>query len=214
MIAIAMTQRLVENELYAETRDALDVRWANFCRQLGVLPIILPTAYDFHAYFESIDIRGIILTGGNDLARFSRNHSSMLRDTFEKSLLQFALERVIPVFAVCRGMQLVADYFGAGIEQVVGHARSRHALVVGESSANGSFLDELTVVNSYHSYGFYEAPKGFDVIARASDGVIEAMQHCHHKIFCQMWHPEREQCIASGERNMLNILFNLPEGDA
>lgn len=211
MIVIAFTQRLIENTAYPETRDCLDVRWAWFCKQLNVLPLILPTTYEFEKYFDHFNIGGIVLTGGNDLSSVSESALSNLRDTFEISLLTYAINHSIPVLGICRGMQLVASCFGVTLVPVEGHIGIRHQLVPGASAGEGygRFLSENMEVNSYHSYALRDAPNGFSVIARSCDGAIEAIQHSESRIFCQMWHPERENNLTANEQALYSKLFEL-----
>ena len=48
-------------------------------------------------------------------------------------------------------------------------------------------------MNSYHNYGLAECPQGFNVIAYAEDGEIEAILSPELRWEAWMWHPEREQ---------------------
>ena len=111
MKKIAITQRLVVNESYYESREALDIRWGMLFKELGFLPIVLPTEYDFEIFFEALDIDGICITGGNDLNTLNPNELSKKRDEFEKRLIQLGINKNIPVFGICRGMQIIADFF-------------------------------------------------------------------------------------------------------
>lgn len=193
MKIIAISQRIVKNPDYQEIRDALDVRWAQLINQLGHLPLILPTLFDFRTYLENIKIDGIVLTGGNDLSCLSDDEISRLRDEHEKRVLRLAIEKSIPVLGVCRGMQLIADYFGMGFLKVTGHVAKRHDLAPAAGSRYLAAEDALDGVNSYHNYAVKAVSGDFLVSARSSDGVIEAMEHKQLPIFGQMWHPEREE---------------------
>src|SRR5262249_19638777 len=126
VIVVALSQRLIENDTYRETREALDVRWGELATRLGLLPLVLPTATAPEPYFERFAPAGLILTGGNDLASTSPNPLSERRDRFEARLLALAMERDLPVLAVCRGMQLVGEVMGGTVVRVAGHAGGRH----------------------------------------------------------------------------------------
>ncbi|UFS72435.1 gamma-glutamyl-gamma-aminobutyrate hydrolase family protein [Geomonas sp. RF6] len=210
MKKIALTQRLVEVAEYPETRDALDLRWGPLCHELGVLPVILPTGYDFLPYFEKIGIDGVVLTGGNDLSCCSGSPLSARRDDFEKRLLACAIERGVPVVGICRGMQLIGDYFGASLQRVAGHTGgARHGLTVDEESRYGGLLRELGPVNSYHSYALTDVPEPLLVVARSEDGVVEAVQHRELPVFGQMWHSEREGAAQPAELALLTAALRL-----
>lgn len=212
MIVVAISQRLIENATYPETRDCLDVRWARLCSRLGILPLVLPTASAPAAYLEAFAPAGIILTGGNDLSSVSPNPLSELRDTFENELLSLALARGLPVLAVCRGMQLVAERYGSRVTKVDGHTGGvSHGITIDRATRFGAALEGLHAVRSYHDYGVTELPAGFREVARSEDGVIEAMEHGTLPIFCQMWHPEREEVLTEGEADVIRRLFGLKE---
>src|SRR5215471_2084408 len=61
------------------------------------------------------DIEGLLLTGGGDIApeRYGETrHSSVVdvdleRDRFELELIAEARQRDLPIFAICRGIQVV-----------------------------------------------------------------------------------------------------------
>jgi len=205
---IALTQRLVEHEGYKETRDALDIRWGELCKRLGFLPIPLPASYDFKYYFSELGMDGLILTGGNDLASQSDNELSRKRDLFERSLIEFSIAQGVPILGVCRGMQVLAEYFGGEQEDVVGHVSTRHALVVSSESRYGSHLKELSTVNSYHNYALKGAPDDFIVSATSAEGVIEAVEHKSLRVFAQMWHSEREEPFSERELQLIGKFFD------
>lgn len=208
MKKIAITQRLIENDTYPETRDALDIHWGEFCTQLGVLPVILPSTYDFRQYFKAMDISGVVFTGGNDLYSVSQSPLSLKRDVFEKSLLQYSIEHCLPVLGVCRGMQLVAEYFGAALQRVEGHTATKHELITTESKYfvwSGSDKS----VNSYHSFGVIALPECLRATALSKDGTIEAIEHIDLPLVAKMWHPERETPFKSDDIALFKKLFNV-----
>ncbi len=204
---IAITQRLVENNNYYEIRDALDIRWAEFLDNLDYLPILLPTNYDFKKYFKLIEIKGIILSGGNDLSIWSEDKLSQKRDIFEKEIIEFAIKEDIPILGVCRGMQIIADYFNSDFEKVKGHVGINHKIEVYNNSEFKVYLKKLDYVNSYHNYGIRKIPDGFILSAKSEDGVIEAIENKEQNIFCQMWHPERQNPFNENEMMIIKKLF-------
>lgn len=213
MKKIAFTQRLIENEAYPELREALDVRWAGLCTELKVLPVVLPTTYDFIAYFEEFAPDGIVLTGGNDLATLSPSPASLMRDRFEKSLLAFAIEHRIPVMGICRGMQLIADFFGATLQEVKGHSSTRHRIIRSSGSTYFSWMQAPHTVNSYHRYAVSALPECLRPVAMSEDSVIEALEHVTLPIAAQMWHPEREFPLCRDDLATMSILFGLLENE-
>ncbi|TAJ17135.1 MAG: hypothetical protein EPO68_09900 [Planctomycetota bacterium] len=179
MKLVLVSQRVVVDAATGERRDALDQAWHPFLEKCGLVAVPVPndpTTADWLC--ASVDWAGVLLTGGNDLA--SLGGDAPERDRVEEILVASALDARRPVLGVCRGMQFLLAYDGAKLERVDGHARTEHALV-GESRR----------VNSYHRFGCREAPAELAVLARAQDGVIEAVRHRDFALRGVMWHPER-----------------------
>ena len=128
MKKIAITQRLISNDSYYEVREALDIRWAKLFKELNYIPIVLPLYIDFEDYFKHVPIEGIFLTGGNDLNSIGSNKLSKLRDDFELKLIKYGIKNNIPIYGVCRGMQLIAEYFGCTIKLIQNHVGTKHEL--------------------------------------------------------------------------------------
>ena len=145
---IAITQRLIPNDSYQELREGLDVRWGSVFQALNFLPIILPIEYDFEKYFKTIGISGIFLTGGNDLNILKPGAISLQREVFEKKLIDYGIKNNIPIFGVCKGMQLIAEYFGSNFRKIEGQVAIRHILRVNKDSKYFNKLIKLDMVNS------------------------------------------------------------------
>ncbi|HQH99511.1 MAG TPA: gamma-glutamyl-gamma-aminobutyrate hydrolase family protein [Spirochaetota bacterium] len=212
MKCIAITQRLMDNPDYHEIRDALDVRWAMLFERLRYMPILLPTHYEYRSYFDGIDIKGILLTGGNDLYRFTDNNKlSLKRDTLEKEIIKFGIDNGIPIIGICRGMQLIADYFNIKLRKVEGHVSRRHSLIVsdGSNSHVAGLIQKINTVNSYHNYAVASLSENFNILAQSEDGVIEAFSHKTYNIYGQMWHPEREEPFVENQMDLLRYFFEV-----
>lgn len=208
MKKIAITQRLIENTSYHEIRDALDVKWGKLLSELGFIPVILPTEFDFKHIFENIEIDGILLTGGNDLSCIDNNPLNKQRDAFEKNLIKYAIDKSIPLFGICRGLQIIADYFSSSFKKVENHSNVKHSLNISSASKYYENLKNINIVNSYHNYAVNEINDEFITSAFSEDGIIEAIEHKKYKIFGQMWHPEREESFNDKELSLIKKFFN------
>ena len=156
---------------------------------------------------------GLILTGGGDVQPSlygQRPHPrtynvSPRRDAFELMLLEEALERDMPVLAICRGMQLLNVALGGTLEQHLSdvggrleHDRDRpraevaHDVRVEEGSIAADIFGSLRVgVNSHHHQGLGKVPEVLEEIAWADDGVLEAaVSRVHPWVLAVQWHPE------------------------
>ena len=207
MKKIALTQRLLINDSYFEVREALDTQWGALFNELNFLPIILPIEIDFREYFKVFEIDGIILTGGNDLNIVNKSNESLKRDIFEKELIKYAIENSIPIFGVCRGMQIVGEYFGANFKKVHNQVGARSILSVNKQSKYFNKLKKLSSVNSFHDYAIDSIPECFLISATDKNGIIKSIEHISHKIFCQMWHSEREEIFDKNQINLIRDFF-------
>jgi putative glutamine amidotransferase len=207
MKKIAITQRILDNITYPETRDALDVRWMNIFENLNFLPVILPSHYNPENYFREEKIVGLILSGGNDLSAFSSDNSSIVRDKFEERLLEIALSKDIPILGICRGMQFVTQVFAGELKRSEGHI-GNHKIVPCKESKFYDSLKKIDEVNSFHNYVVSKIPQGFIPSAKSNDGYYEAMEHSKKKIFCQMWHPERDEPLNPTSIEIMKQIFN------
>jgi putative glutamine amidotransferase len=136
------------------------------------------------------------------------NHVEPARDQVELSLARWALHDDLPVLAICRGQQLINVALGGSLYQDlryqgatdVDHSdadgRARDALIhsvrIDAGSRLAQLIDETAVeVNSLHHQGVKQAGEGLQVVGRASDGVIEAMEDSDRRfLIAVQWHPE------------------------
>lgn len=166
-----------------ERRDALDQRWHNLLQACGLFAIAVPNrAAGLPDLVLATRPGGVILSGGNDIAAYGGDAPE--RDATEAALIGWAAAERKPLLAVCRGLQFLAHHFGAKLERLEGHAGTRHNVALRDGGTDD--------VNSYHDWGFRDAPRDFAVEATAPDSSIEAMRHDSLPLRGIMWHPERE----------------------
>ena len=200
---VAISQRI---DLYPnrfEIRDSLDQNLNFFSYNAGFLPIPVPNVGEslykdkiksksfIEDWIKEQDIKGIILSGGNDINQFPN------RDFTEISLLNYACVNNIPILGICRGMQLISKKFGVEPKSISGHVNVRHNL-------SGNFSGE---VNSFHNYGIDRCPENFNCIAVSNKNDIEAITHRTKNIEGWMWHPEREKKFRKEDIDRLKFLF-------
>ena len=209
MSPILVSQRLVRQESYGEIRACLDEAWGVFFDGAGAFPIPLISSTPTKPLWDNIKPAALILTGGNDLSCFSDDPLSRMRDDLEKSHLEEAIVRNIPVLGICRGAQFIAHYFKSTLKSVSGHVATRHSIAVDSPSSFGSLGESGRIVNSYHSYGITELGADLGPLAQAPDGTIEAFEHKRYPILGLMWHPEREEpALREMERSVLATMIS------
>jgi len=181
MTLIAVTQRVSDTDKHNERRDALDQRWIVFLQECGLIPLLIPNHLDTaKKLVQRIPIEGVLLTGGNDLP--SVGGMVPERDEVEMFLLQWAVDRDIPLTGVCRGMQMIQNFFGIDVESVEGHIQPEQIIMVDGVPES---------LNSYHNYGTRNSYDELKTWAWTVDGVVKAVRHSEYRINGIMWHPER-----------------------
>ena len=170
------------------------------------------------------DASGLLIPGGGDIdpvfygrPRHPRTHNvSHRRDRFELNLLNAALERDMPVLAICHGMQLLNVYFGGTLDQHLAdvperldHDRDRpraepvHDVTVEEGTALAEAMGVRGPVNSHHHQGLDQVPDHLHRIAWSEDGVLEAVVAGDHSwVLGVQWHPEAMADTDNGQRRI------------
>ncbi len=216
MTRLGLTQRVEVIEDYGERRDCLDQAWTTLLEGWGYQPIPLPNTVNQPSRFlDSMDLDGIILTSGNDLAHLDNpTQPAPERDEFERKILEWALDRSVPVLGVCRGLELINDYFGGSLSTIQDHVATEHSVAFEVETLELSRSAELYFpteiqVNSYHNYGISpeEVAKDLTLLATAPDQTAEAFFHPKHPLLGIMWHPERDARSTSFDHKLFDALF-------
>jgi putative glutamine amidotransferase len=166
-------------------------------------------------------IGGLMLTGGGDVApsRYGEAAHATIeeaepgRDEFEIALVGAARSRNLPIFAICRGIQVLNVACGGTLVQdipsqiagALAHSLAvpqhepyelAHEVWVDKDSLLAKLMrdrlvDEALEVNSRHHQAVKAVAPGFTATATAPDGVIEAIEDPAAR-FCLgvQWHPE------------------------
>ena len=181
----------------------------------GAEPLVLANTDDPARVLDRVD--GLLLTGGLDVdpalygeAPHPTTETAPERDRFEIPLSRAAVERDLPVFAICRGVQVLNVAAGGTLVQDIPSAVTSdldhsvdvpkdhiaHAVRVTPDSHLARSLGpgtrlETCAVNSRHHQSVGRVAPGFVVSAVSPDGVVEAIER-PGSVFCVgvQWHPE------------------------
>lgn len=205
-IKIGITLRVVNANNYSEKRDAISHDWTNFFEKMNFHPIHIPnTLLNPKEFLESSEVQGLILSGGDNIG------DDPERDRTENEVIEYGIQKQIPILGVCRGMQVINNYFNGIISKNKNssHVGNHHDVNVITEYFLSFFGKNSLNVNSFHNNIIYEQDLGDDLNSFAispQDNTIEGFIHKKFPILGVMWHPEREQ----NDYNV-NILKNLFE---
>jgi putative glutamine amidotransferase len=162
---------------------------------------------------------GLVLAGGTDVdpglygaeADPLTEDPDKQRDAMEQRLLRQALERDLPVLAICRGMQLfnVTHRGGTLVQDIEGHKVALHDATIGDGTALAEIFGAgKRSLNSRHHQAVGMPGEGLIVSARAADGVIEALERRDRRFtLAVQWHPEdlmpQDRALFEAFRNAL-----------
>ena len=182
----------------------------------GGIPVLLPPQLDPEARDDLWRrLHGLVLTGGGDLdpGRFGETpHAavydvSAARDELELRLTGAAIENELPVFAICRGIQVLNVALGgtlvqdipSEIDTTIAHSQKEkreeatHTVTVSGETRLAAVLGAHDVrVNSFHHQSIKRLGRGLRDVAWAPDGVIEGVElpDAPMLVLGVQWHPE------------------------
>ena len=180
----------------------------------GGTPLVIPYQPKEHILSILDQLNGLILTGGVDVDpnRYGENplvkcgEINPERDELDLLTTGFALERDLPILAICRGIQVLNVALGGTLVQDIPSQISdpikhwqtapnwyaTHDIAVQPASLLGKILGTApTRVNSYHHQSLAKVGNGLRIVATAPDGVIEAVESTEHRFVLGLqWHPE------------------------
>jgi N5-(cytidine 5'-diphosphoramidyl)-L-glutamine hydrolase len=192
---IGISLRVVSVKKYNEKRDALSHDWTRFLEQTNSFPIFIPnTLENIEEFLTEMKINGIILSGGDNIGDFPE------RDKTEKNIINFAIKNKIPILGICRGMQILNQFFDGSviITNDHKHVGKPHNVDLINTKAVELFDNQSILVNSFHNNIIKKENLGQNLIPFAlskNDETIEGFYHANLPIIGVMWHPERDDNI-------------------
>jgi putative glutamine amidotransferase len=196
---------------YWELEAALvPAQYVGAVERAGGRPLLVPPSAD--GVEETLDaVDGLVFSGGSDLGPElygQEPHPETFgihegRDRAELALLGAALERDLPVLAICRGSQVLNVARGGDLVQhlpdVVGDEKHKHTpgtfadhdVTLEEGTMLAGLLGTHVPVKSHHHQGFGRVGEGLRVAGHAEDGSVEAVEDPSRRFAVGvLWHPE------------------------
>lgn len=204
----------------ADARDGTESRVMDSISAAGAEPVPLESLESLEACAPG----AVVVCGGafdippewygqRAVARVDRPR--LERSRLERAVLREAERRRLPVLGICNGAQLMAVTRGGSLvqdlstqwpralqhEQGESGDRAVHPVDLTPDSRLASLLGETRFdVNSTHHQGIDSPGRGVQIVGRAPDGVVEAIEDPALEFWIGVqWHPERLRC-AHGPR--------------
>jgi putative glutamine amidotransferase len=204
-------------------------------QEAGGIPVLITPHFTPEvqaALWQRLD--GLVLTGGGDIApgRFGEarhptvDEVSPARDELEIDLTRRAVADAVPLFAICRGIQVLNVALGGTLVQdlpsewpnALSHSQTAprhqptHAVkVMGEGTHLGRLLGTLELdVNSMHHQAIKQLGEGLREVAWAPDGVVEGVEMPGDDRFVLgvQWHPEELVAHDQAARNLFTAIVD------
>ena len=208
------------NEVLPRNGRRYDVSYgrnAEAIERAGGLPVLIPPGVSeetLRAIYQRVD--AIFLTGGGDVhpSRYAdekhpkTNSIDTIRDEAEITVTQWAVDDNLPVFGICRGVQVMNVALGgtliqdipSSIETELSHSqtvdlprdRHSHDVKIDPNSRLAEILGtDVVMVNSLHHQSVDAVPSNAQITAHAPDGGVEALELPDKKfVLGVQWHPE------------------------
>ena len=190
--------------------------YAHGIETAGGIPVVIPFMEDAESVVNlAIRLDGLLLSGGEDVDPLAYDEQPTPglgvivpeRDRLELTLIHHMLEQNKPVFAICRGLQILNTALGGTLYQdlpkqwrsnILHAQRAKrshlsHRIHIQPDTVLYNLLgaQEDHYCNSFHHQAVKTLGVGLIATAWDDDGLIEAFEHPGYEfVVAVQWHPE------------------------
>lgn len=187
--SFAITPRFHETKI--DKLISVEEKYYKFFSQYKTMINLIPYSISFlDKYFEINKPQAIIFAGGYRL------YTNEIRD-FEYNVMRIALNKKIPILAICCGMWTVNGYYNGTLK-----FNEKHQGLEGDNInlkriihfvEAESFIDNgIYKVNSFHSKVIDKLGDNLEVFLKSEDGEIEGVYNLDNKILGVQFHMENK----------------------
>ena len=154
-------------------------------------------------------LNAVIIGGGDDIdpGLYGHNDEGLApidprRDAFEVDIIEHALQTDLPIFGICRGMQLMNVVLGGNLFGDIRAMRVRtsnrrnflpgkRARLLRGSEINFTMGGPEILINSLHHQAIDRLGEDLQVVARDDDDIVQAVESRNRRLLLGVqWHPE------------------------
>lgn len=216
IIGIFTYKKSVENDsLHTLKLAAINLSYLQAIKENGGLPLLIPYTESVDTVRELVQLcDGLLVPGGIDIDPSLYGESPDIHlgevdavlDKAELTGLRTEFAAKMPVFGICRGLQLMNVFCGGTLYQDLPSQFDGKLLIHSQTSARSAVSHTAKIlrdsrlysllgcdsvsVNSLHHQAVKKLGRGISVSALAEDGVVEAIEHENGLWFAVQWHPE------------------------
>ena len=213
---IFVTQQLLERQIDGEFTDSFSHDLYRFLEEWNpsAQVIQLPNFPSIAVrLLENLHCDLLVLSGGQDFGEADA------RDSVENLAIAWAVANNVPIFGICRGLQVLNLFFGGSVAAYaaeessdVQHVAALHSVNLNaDSPPLGGSLAYQVEVNSYHRHGVLApglAPS-LKTLGVSTDGLVEAVWCSEPAVVAVQWHPERPNSPTSVDHRLLDWLVGV-----
>ena len=196
-------------------RSYVNEDYTRSIEEAGGIPVIIPFTKNLELAHETVSrLDGLLLSGGHDVYPLHYGEEPLQglgdvwpeRDQFDFALIKAAEEKQIPIFGICRGLQILNVYRGGSLYQdlkydqncTIKHSQNQtpalgtHTVDIEFESKLASAIGRSTwITNSHHHQTIKNLGEGLQVVARAKDGTVEGIEDASYPwMVATQFHPE------------------------
>ncbi|MCQ4085553.1 anthranilate synthase component I [Saccharibacillus sp. JS10] len=183
--------------LFVDHEDSFVHTLAGYFKETGAEVLVLRTPAALRVLQGQEVFDGVVLSPGP-----GRPDDFRMRE-----VLDLAMDRQLPLFGVCLGLQGIVEYFGGslGILDTPQHGKPAYVTTSSDCPLFEG-IDEAFKVGRYHSLYAEKMPENLEVTARSEDGVVMGVRHRELPIYAVQFHPE--SLLTAGGRIGHRIIEN------
>ena len=207
--------------------DRLNHAYSRSVWAAGGVPVVVANIEgEDHARELLTRLDGLLLSGGDDVDPSAYGEEPLndtvspdaLRDASEFPLIRAAVHGRMPILAICRGIQSLNVALGGTLYQDL-PAQRPSRIAHRQSAARHVATHDLTVerdsllarvagtdpfpVNSFHHQAVRDIAEGYRVVARAEDGIVEAIEDPEQRFaLAVQFHPEEMFEVSARSRQL------------